>query len=116
MQTRARSTTEVDLGYSGTVAIVLALALGVGARILFEFAEAGPASSIAALVFPFIILTAVFFTTRYALRAYRDYRASDKGRRGLSRALIVAALVINTLVVLFALFVGFMMVRGPIVP
>jgi hypothetical protein len=116
MQTTDRSTTEVDLGYSGTVAIVLALALGIGSRILFEFAETGPASSVVALVFPFIILAAVFFTARYALRAYRDYRASGKETRSVSMALIVAALGINALVVLFALFVGFMMVRGPIVP
>ena len=110
------SVTDVYPEYSGTVAIVLALTLGVGARTLFEFAEAGPASSVVALLFPFIILAAVFFTTRYALRAYRDYRATDRNKRGLSMALIVAALVINALVVLFALFVGFMMVRGPIAP
>ena len=116
MERTGSSATRVYPEYSGTVAIVLALLLGVGARTLFEFAEAGPASSIVALVFPFIILTAVFFTARYALRAYRDYHASDKGRRGLSMALIVGALVINALVLLFALFVGFMMVRGPILP
>ena len=116
MQTRARSTTEVDLGYSGTVAIVLALALAVAARILFEFAEAGPVSNIVAPIFPFILLTVVFFTTRYALRAFLYFRASGKEARSVSMALVVAALGINALVVLFALFVGFMMVRGPIVP
>ena len=109
-------TTDVETGYSGTVAIVLALALGVGARILFEFAEAGPVSNIVAPVFPFILLTAVFFTARYALRAFGYFRASGKETRSVSMALIVAAIGINALVVLFALFVGFMMVRGPIVP
>ena len=109
-------TTAVDTGYSGTVAIVLALVLGVGARILFEFAEAGPVSNIVTPIFPFILLTAVFFTARYAFRAFGYYRASGKETRSVSMLLTVAALVINTLVVLFALFVGFMMVRGPIVP
>jgi hypothetical protein len=116
MERTESSATDVNPEYSGTVAIVLALSLGVGARTLFEFAEAGPASSVVALVFPLIILAAVFFTARYALRAFGYYRASGKKTRSVSMALIVAALGINTLVVLFALFVGFMMVRGPIVP
>ena len=110
---------EAGREYSGTVALALALGVAFFARILFGFADAGPASNVLAPAYPFIILTAVFFTGRYAFRAFRHSRkgasSSNKTRAG-SLLLALIALLINGLVALFALFIGFMILNGPIVP
>jgi hypothetical protein len=74
------STGEAGRAYSGTVAIALALGVAFFARILFGFAEAGPAANVVAPAYPFIILTAVFFTGRYAFRAFRHIRKARRTR------------------------------------
>jgi hypothetical protein len=115
------SPTEGEAGrqYNGTVAIALALGLALFARLLFGFADAGPASNVITPVYPFIMLMAVFFIGRYAFRAFRHIRKGESYQnksRGWSLLLAVLALLINGLVALFALFIGFMILNGPIIP
>lgn len=98
---------------SAVLAFLGAVVIAIFARVLFPYAEAGPSADFLMPVFPFLTGVPAAGAARYGARAWRAARASPVGgARTFELLLSVAALLVDLLVIGFALLIVFFMTFG----
>src|SRR5262245_7427448 len=107
------STTPITAEPSAVWAFAMAFFSALVARVLFGFADAGPLSGFLAPVFPFLAGGLGIFSARYAVQAWRATRSS--GGSVVLFGLTILALLIDVAVIVFAAFIGVMLVTGRMV-